>query len=47
VKLVDISETEKRKYLKGIIYDLTQIIRKGRLEICIAASVNLRRVAGL
>jgi hypothetical protein len=47
LKLVDISETEKRKCLKDITYDLKQIIRTRMPEICIAASMNLRRVAGL
>jgi len=45
--LVDISETEKREYLKGINYDLKQIIRTRTSEICILVSVNLGRVAGL
>jgi hypothetical protein len=40
-------ETEKRKYLKGTIYDQKQIIRTITSEICIEASVNLRRVASL
>jgi hypothetical protein len=47
VKLVDISERENRKHLKGIIYDQKQIIRTITSELCIATSVNLRKVASL
>jgi len=47
VKLVDISEREKRKYVKGITYDLKQIIRTRTSEMCTAASAYVRRAAGL